>query len=128
MHRIAWLVACLTALLLTAPAEAQRQDTTMKAHGERVTVEHRTSHGTTTSSVASNGHARPKGATARCSDRTYTMSANAEGSCSSHGGVAKWYATARCKDGTVWMRTTKRGACRRHQGVGEWLQKDKNAR
>jgi hypothetical protein len=127
MRRIMLLVACLTTLVVIAPAQAQRQDTAMKGHGETKTVEHPTTHGTTTSSIASNGHPRPKGATARCSDRTYTMSANAEGSCSSHGGVAKWYATARCNDGTVWMHTTKRGACRRHQGVGEWLQKNKNA-
>jgi len=128
MHRIALLVACFSALVFTVPAQAQRQDTAMKVHGESGSMGHRTTHGTMTASVASNGHPRPKGATARCADRTYTMKANAEGSCASHGGVARWYATARCKDGTVWMRTSKRDACKRHQGVGEWLPKERDGR
>jgi hypothetical protein len=128
MHRFALLAACLTALVFTVPAQAQRQDTAMKAHGQSHEGEHPVTHGTTTSTVASNAHPRPKGATARCSDRTYTTRANAEGSCASHGGVAKWYATARCKDGTMWMRTSKRDACKRHQGVGEWLPREKDGK
>jgi hypothetical protein len=32
----------------------------------------------------------PKGATARCRDRTYSFSEHARGTCSHHGGVAVW--------------------------------------
>jgi hypothetical protein len=32
----------------------------------------------------------PKGATARCRDRTYSFSEHASGTCSHHGGVAVW--------------------------------------
>jgi hypothetical protein len=32
----------------------------------------------------------PKGATAKCRDRTYSFSEHASGTCSHHGGVAVW--------------------------------------
>jgi hypothetical protein len=32
----------------------------------------------------------PKGATARCRDKTYSFSEHASGTCSHHGGVAVW--------------------------------------
>jgi hypothetical protein len=41
--------------------------------------------------VSLDGAARvPKGATARCSDGTYSMAKSKQGACSAHGGVATW--------------------------------------
>jgi hypothetical protein len=34
----------------------------------------------------------PKGATAQCKDRTYSMAQSRQGACSRHGGVATWLA------------------------------------
>lgn len=108
MQRFATIIACLAALALTAPLQAQKADSAAKV----TTRTPRTHH--------------PKGATAKCSDGTYSMSESATGSCSGHGGVAKWYAKARCTDGTLWMHSSKRGACSGHQGVAEWLQNKKS--
>lgn len=33
----------------------------------------------------------PSGATAKCSDGSYSYSQNCSGTCSSHGGVSQWY-------------------------------------
>jgi hypothetical protein len=43
--------------------------------------------------AALDGAARvPKGATAKCSDGTYSMAKSKQGACSAHGGVATWLA------------------------------------
>jgi Protein of unknown function (DUF3761). len=104
MQRILSILACVAALSLTAPLQAQATDSAAKK----------------TTGTKSTHH--PKGATAKCTDGTYSMSETATGSCSGHGGVAKWYAKARCTDGALWMHSSKRGACSGHQGVAEWLQ------
>lgn len=133
MQRFTFLVACVAALAFAPTAHAQRQDTTIKTGSQSTTVKH-SRHSTETSTtereeheqaLASKAHYHPKGAAAKCTDGTYSMSSDAAGTCSGHGGVKKWYARARCTDGTLWMHKSKRGACSSHQGVAEWLQKGK---
>ena len=53
--------------------------------------------------------APPIGATARCTDGTYSYSQSHSGSCSHHGGVAKWL------DGSLTVRTAtpQKMSCRR---------------
>jgi Protein of unknown function (DUF3761) len=113
MLRIVSILASLAALTLTAPLQAQHSDSAEKA----------TTRSTHEASARSH---HPKGATAKCTDGTYSMSETTTGSCSGHGGVAKWYAKARCNDGTLWMHSSKRGACSGHQGVAEWLKNNKS--
>jgi hypothetical protein len=88
-------------------------------------------------SVAQNTQA-PAGATAKCSDGTYSTAKSHRGACSRHGGIAQWLAdtsnasrtsaappnaTARCEDGT-YTTSSGRGACTRHGGVSAWLTSD----
>lgn len=127
MQRITSIFVCLAAVTFTANARAQHQDTSANAARQTTAVEHST-HTTATGNVAVSGHHHPKGATAKCTDGTYSMSESGADSCSGHGGVAKWYATARCTDGTLWMHTSKRGACASHQGVAEWLKTNKSTK
>jgi len=85
--------------------------------------------------------AKPKNATARCTDGTYSEAKNEQGACSKHGGVAEWYggqaspttttttavravpknATAKCVDGTFSTAKTRQGACSKHGGVQTWF-------
>jgi len=113
MLRIVSALACLAALALTAPLKAQDSDSARKATSP------------STHEASAKTH-HPKGATAKCTDGTYSMSESTTGSCSGHGGVAKWYAKARCNDGTLWMHSSKRGACSGHQGVAEWIKNHKS--
>ncbi len=126
MRRIASFMTCLTALAFTTSARAQQPDTATKVTGQTTSVEH-SSRTTTTSNMAGRGH-HPKGATAKCTDGSYSMSTSTGGTCSGHGGVAKWYAKARCTDGTLWMHRSKRGACSGHQGVAEWIKKNESTK
>jgi Ni/Co efflux regulator RcnB len=77
------------------------------------------------------GAEMPRSATARCTDNSWSSSANQQGACSKHGGVAKWFgkkpkdATARCKDGEYWTAAERQGACAGHDGVAFWLGKSK---
>ena len=83
----------------------------------------------------------PKGATAKCSDGTYSMAKSKQGACSAHGGVATWLAdekeakketapnapakagnpTAQCNDGSYSYAVHHQGACSGHQGVKAWF-------
>lgn len=127
MNGITSIVGCLAALTFTVSAQAQHRDTSASAAKQTTTVEHST-HSMQAGNVAVGGHHHPRGATAKCTDGTFSMSENSAGSCSSHGGVAKWYATARCTDGTLWMHKSKSGACASHQGVAEWLKNNKSTK
>jgi len=55
--------------------------------------------------------ARPKDATARCKDGTYSTATTRQGACSGHGGIATWYAdekekTPSTKSGSTTTRAT----------------------
>ena len=80
----------------------------------------------------------PAGATAKCSDGTYSTAKSHRGACARHGGIAQWLADtssasrtsavpanaiARCQDGT-YSKSSRRGACSRHGGVNTWLTAD----
>lgn len=124
MLRIVSILASLAALTVTAPLQAQNSDSAEKVESRSTTVHHESR--TKSSDEVSEKTHHPKGATAKCTDGTYSMSESATGSCSGHGGVAKWYAKARCNDGTLWMHSSKRGACSGHQGVAEWIKNNKS--
>lgn len=81
---------------------------------------------------------QPAGATARCTDGSYTTAASHSGACSRHGGVAEWLpadsttvsqdiapagATARCKDGSYSRSAHRSGTCSYHGGVSEWIRR-----
>ena len=107
--------ACVAALAVTMSLQAQGT-TGAKADS-----------GTKNTSVAAKG-ARPKDASARCGDGTYSTSATSQGTCSGHDGVAYWYAGALCQDGALWMERTKQGACSAHGGVASWIKRGKTVK
>ena len=91
-------MACLTAVLgFSAPSSAQVVDA-MK-HVGQATVDTTKKAATATEKAATKvGHetknvvtGKPKGATAKCKDGSYTKSTARSGACSKHGGVEKWY-------------------------------------
>jgi len=94
-------MACLTAVLgFSAPSTGQMSqvtgamkhvgqatvDTTKKA--ATATEKAGTKVGNETKSAVTG---KPKGATGKCKDGSYTKSTTKSGACSKHGGVEKWY-------------------------------------
>jgi len=71
------LLALSFIALVTAGAAQAHDGYYTNSQGDRV---HRPMH----------AHHVPRGATARCWDRTYSFSENHRGTCSHHGGVAEW--------------------------------------
>ena len=106
-----WIAWCLALCVAAAPTGAWAQ-----GGGQQKTPK----------AAASAPTRKPKDATAKCTDGSYSTSAQAAGTCAGHGGVAKWYATARCNDGTLALTASRSGACAGHQGVAEWIKGKKS--
>ena len=90
-------VLALASLLLLAPAQTNQQPTQDQSRQRQQQSKPKcTDNGTYTNSKGEtvkrpeNCSAAPQGATAQCSDGTYSFSQGRRGTCSHHGGVAKW--------------------------------------
>jgi hypothetical protein len=96
MHRFALVTAALVAAALFAGTATSARSTPAAAYANA---------NRTVIATATCGHdyyknvsgrcvhrpsSNPRGATARCSDGTYSYSQHASGTCSHHGGVAVW--------------------------------------
>ena len=91
-------MACLTAVLgFSAHSTAQVVDA-MKHVGQATVDTTKKAAAATEKAATKVGNetknavtGRPKGATGKCKDGSYTKSARTSGACSKHGGVEKWY-------------------------------------
>jgi len=95
LRQVAWAIALAGALSVGGAAHARDTQQGQQSAPAQTAA---TSGGDYYTNVNGNrvhrpvrANSKPAGASARCSDGTYSFSENRRGTCSHHGGVATWY-------------------------------------
>ena len=95
------LATCVLSLLLALPLVAQMTQPQPSSNGSQSQTQSQPSTGPASGQHYTNSSGQkvhvpmaapsaPSGATAKCSDGTYSFSQHASGTCSHHGGVSLW--------------------------------------